>query len=93
MAEVQTYVIYDIEEDKTRNKVAEACKDYGLERVQYSTFLGSLNQNKRGELYLRLFKLLGKKAGKIIILPVCDKDVKQTRSIVNEPDGNEIPQP
>jgi CRISPR-associated endonuclease Cas2 len=32
--------MYDIENDRIRRKVAEDCKDSGLERVQYSVFRG-----------------------------------------------------
>jgi len=84
MEELRTYVLYDIEDDRIRGRIAEACKDYGLTRIQYSAFCGSLNRNRRGELYIRLSEELGEKAGKILILPVCEKDVKEERKIQNE---------
>ena len=40
--ELLTFVIYDIVDDLVRGRVANACKDYGLERIQYSAFCGSL---------------------------------------------------
>ncbi|MFZ5591101.1 MAG: CRISPR-associated endonuclease Cas2 [Bacillota bacterium] len=43
---MKTFVIYDIEEDRVRNKILEACKDYGLEHVQYSAFFGELGHNR-----------------------------------------------
>jgi CRISPR/Cas system-associated endoribonuclease Cas2 len=55
-AELTTLVIYDIEDDNARLRVSEACKDFGLERLQYSCFRGKLSQNKREELYERLRK-------------------------------------
>ena len=45
-------LIYDISHDGVRTKVADACLDYGLERIQYSAFLGSLtrtHQNNSAE--------------------------------------------
>jgi len=51
---VQTLVVYDIASDKLRHRVAEACKDYGLQRIQWSAFLGDLTHNRRTELALRL---------------------------------------
>lgn len=48
MEELRTLIIYDIEDDKIRLKVSEACLDYGLTRIQYSAFLSRLNKNKRG---------------------------------------------
>jgi len=76
-------VIYDVEHDRTRTKVAEACKDYGLSRVQYSAFQGSLSANRIQELYFRLRTTLGVEAGNILIYPICDKDAKQIKEIEN----------
>ena len=55
--ELHTLVIYDVEDDRARTRVAEACKDFGLERIQYSCFRGRLSQNKREELYERMRKI------------------------------------
>jgi CRISPR-associated protein Cas2 len=55
--ELQTLVIYDVEDDRARTRVSEACKDFGLERIQYSCFRGKLSQNKREELYERMRKV------------------------------------
>ena len=50
-------VIYDVEDDWARTQVSEACKDFGLMRVQYSCFRGKLSGNKREELYERFRKI------------------------------------
>jgi len=82
--EVRTFVIYDIVEDKTRTRIADACLDFGLTRVQYSAFAGMLNRNRREELFLRLRNILGDEAGKILMQPVCEKDVVQMLLHENE---------
>jgi CRISPR-associated protein Cas2 len=82
--ELQTYVIYDIENDRIRCRVSEVCKDYGLERIQYSAFFGQLTRNKREELFLKLSKIIKNMAGKIIVQPVCEKDAKEKKIILNE---------
>jgi CRISPR-associated protein Cas2 len=82
MKEGATYLFYDIIDDRIRNKVVKVCKDYGLERIQFSGFQGELNRNRRSELYLRLKQTLGSHAGKILILPVCEKDMKDRREII-----------
>ncbi len=106
--ELSTLVIYDIEDDRARLRVSEACKDFGLERLQYSCFRGILSSNKREELYERLRKIQREwearwrkdfpeahvkpmespvppeddakghwaPAFKIMIQPLCEKDVK-----------------
>jgi CRISPR-associated protein Cas2 len=84
MQEVRTFVIYDIVEDKTRTRIADACLDFGLARVQYSAFAGMLNRNRREELFLRLRNILGDEAGKILLQPVCGKDVVQMLLHENE---------
>lgn len=106
--ELSTLVIYDIEDDRSRLRVSEACKDFGLERLQFSCFRGMLSQNKREELHERLHKIqeewekrwkkdfpdaltrpvdspapppeeakgTWQPAFKIMIQPICEKDIK-----------------
>jgi CRISPR-associated protein Cas2 len=76
--ELRTLVIYDIENDRIRLRISETCLDYGLVRIQFSAFLGSLNRNKREELFLKLSSILDHNAGKILLQPICHKDVKDT---------------
>ena len=80
-----TLVIYDIVDDRLRTRIAETCKDYGLQRIQYSAFLGDLNRNRREELQQRLRRLLGKKEGNIQIYPLCDKDISLRVEIAFKP--------
>jgi len=83
--ELLTFVIYDIVEDLVRGRVANACKDYGLARIQYSAFCGSLDVTRRNELATRLADTLGTEIGKILVLPVCERDVRAKRELVNAP--------
>lgn len=83
--ELLTLVVYDIEDDRIRGRIAGACKDYGLEHIQYSAFCGRLDASRRQELFARLADTLGKEAGKVLVLGVCEKDVQARREIVNEP--------
>ncbi len=86
---MKTLVIYDIPDDKTRNKIGNACKDYGLERIQYSAFLGEINHNRRDELFQRLRRTLGREVGNIQVYPLCDKDIKLKRAIINAGGGGQ----
>ncbi|MFQ5433970.1 MAG: CRISPR-associated endonuclease Cas2 [Anaerolineae bacterium] len=67
-------LIYDISDDQKRTKIADACLDYGLDRIQYSAFAGNISRNHQEELFLKIKMLLGKKPGKIQLIPICDKD-------------------
>ena len=83
MEEYGTVVLYDIPDDRARNRISEACLDYGLERIQFSAFQGKLSRNKREELFLRLQTILEEKPGKILVQPVCEKDLKAARRVEN----------
>jgi CRISPR-associated protein Cas2 len=74
--EVSVVLIYDIEEDRLRTRVADVCMDYGLERIQFSAFFGKLNRNRRQELALKLQNELGDESGRVRIIPVCEQDLK-----------------
>lgn len=76
--------IYDIENDNIRTKIAEACKDFGMKRIQYSAFLGDMNFTRRDELSLRLKRLLGQSPGNIQLIPLCDKDMR-LRKVIDVP--------
>lgn len=62
-------LIYDIEHDGTRSKIADACLDYGLDRVQYSAFLGQLSRNHAEELMQEIHRILGDRRGVIQLIP------------------------
>ena len=74
--EVSVVLLYDIEDDRLRTRIADICMDYGLERIQFSAFFGKLNRNRRQELALKLQNELGDESGRIRIIPVCEQDLK-----------------
>lgn len=80
--EILTYVFYDVEEDKIRNRIGRVCKNYGLERIQFSGFIGYLSRNKREELAIKLRDLLNEGNGKILIQPVCEKDFREYKEYI-----------
>lgn len=84
MEEHTVYLFYDIEDDGIRNKIAETCKDYGLERIQFSGFYGILDKNKREELFLKLSSIINRNAGKLLMIPVCERDIKAKKELIQE---------
>ena len=48
------WVMYDITENKVRNKVVKMLKNKGLMRVQKSIFIGEMNKNQKDELKIFL---------------------------------------
>jgi len=71
------WVIYDISKDKPRKKIADACEGYGLYRVQYSAFLGDVNQNQMDELKLKAEHLINQETDAVYLFPMCEDDFKK----------------
>src|SRR5262245_45229272 len=75
-------LVYDIPGDRKRDKIADVCLDYGLDRIQYSAFLGQLHSTNQAELMAKLKTVLGRKPGNIQLFPLCDSDWAARRVIV-----------
>jgi len=70
-----TLVIYDITEDDLRNDVANACKRYGLVRVQKSAFLGNISSAMRKELIATLNEIIKDTENNIQVYVICRSDL------------------
>lgn len=77
-------LVYDIPDDRKRGKIADACLDYGLDRIQYSAFSGDLLPTHQDELMLKIKKILGKKAGNVQLFPMCQQDWARRKVIMQE---------
>lgn len=77
-------VIYDIPDDRTRVKIADICLDYGLDRIQYSAFLGQLTRGQQREMVKKLRRQLGKREGKILVVPIDANAWRERVEIVQE---------
>jgi CRISPR-associated protein Cas2 len=78
---VQTVLVYDISSDRVRAKVADACLDYGLARIQCSAFFGEISANHLEELLMRVRRLLGKTNAHVEVFPICEKDLRLRRTL------------
>ena len=67
-------LIYDIPDDRARGKIADACLDYGLDRVQFSAFWGDISRNYQEELFQKVTTLLGSQPGNIQLIGICERD-------------------
>lgn len=83
-AQMMCVLVYDIPDDAKRGKVADACLDYGMDRIQYSAFLGNLAATHQDELMMKIKRVLGKFAGNVQLFPVCEKDWGARRCVVIE---------
>lgn len=72
------WVMYDIENDKARTKVAKLCKQAGLYRVQYSVFLGTINKNQKDTLQLKIEELIEEEKDSVYIFPMSKNELQET---------------
>lgn len=72
------WVMYDIENDRARTKIAKYCKQAGLYRVQYSVFLGSVERNQRDTLELQIEEELDEAVDKVYIFPMSRDELNDT---------------
>lgn len=74
-----TWVIYDIVDTKKRTKIAKACKNIGLYRVQKSVFLGNLNKNEIDELAIRCKDIINEDEDSVYVFPMCEDDFRKVK--------------
>jgi len=72
------WVMYDIKKDKSRTKISKACEQMGLERVQYSVFLGTMDSNSKDTLELMIKELIDMKTDSVYIFPMSKDELKET---------------
>ncbi len=70
--------MYDIEDDKVRSKVAKLCKQAGLYRVQYSVFLGTIENNQKDALELQIGELMDVDKDSVYIFPMSKNELRAT---------------
>lgn len=72
------WVMYDIENDKARTKVAKVCKQAGLYRVQFSVFLGTLDKSRKDTLQLQIEELINEESDSVYIFPMSKNELQET---------------
>lgn len=81
-------LIYDIPDDRARQKIADACLDYGLQRIQYSAFSGNLSRAHQRELMTEVKRRLGKNAGNIQLFTFPD-DIWNARRVITQGESHD----
>ena len=76
-------VMYDIVDNSTRTRVSEALLDEGLERIQYSVFLGHAGRVHRQRIMALMRRKLGDQVGVIHIIPLHQDNVSQAEILFN----------
>ena len=73
-----TWVLYDIQNDRARNRVAKICRQAGLYRVQYSCFLGTLDDHELDTLGLQIKPEVNQDTDKVYIFPMSRAELRAT---------------
>ncbi len=72
------WVMYDIKDDRARTKISKACEKAGLNRVQYSVFLGTLEKSFLDELQIRIEELINAEKDSVYIFPMSKNELRET---------------
>lgn len=75
------WVIYDVKQNKTRNRVIKQCIKSGLYRVQKSVFFGNIETADLKPLKLMLKYIIDKEEDSIYIFPMNKKHLDDARFI------------
>jgi len=72
------WVMYDIRNDRVRTRVAKYCKQAGLYRVQFSVFLGTLENTEKDTLELEIEEVIDHDIDSVYIFPMSKNELQQT---------------
>ena len=71
------WVLYDIKNDKARNRISKYCKQAGLYRVQYSVFLGTIENDELDTLQLKIEDEIDSENDSVYVFPMNKSELKQ----------------
>lgn len=83
-------ISYDIENTPLRSRISKMLQRWGLHRVQYSVFLGSIDKEKMPNLWNKLNQFSNHKswaaADSILLIPIHRGQVKSIKVLGSWPD-------
>ncbi len=82
------WVVYDISENKRRNRIVRICLNKGLYRVQKSVFLGNLNANERDSLALECEAEIDLEIDSLYVFPMDDESFRKVKMLGQAFDRN-----
>jgi len=84
---MQTILVYDVPGDGLRTRIAAIRLDYGLHRIQYSTFMGPMSRNRQEEVFQKISRRVGKREANVQLFTLCEKDVLMRRQLIVSAEG------
>jgi len=80
------YIVYDIKDDSIRTYLARRLAYYGLRRIQYSVFNGTVSLNDKNEILKEIKEMKLGEDDKIHVIDLCDSCRKEVVIIGKMPD-------
>lgn len=77
-------LLYDIPNDRIRQRVADACLDFGLTRIQYSAYLGELSSTYSRALFTEIDERIRGYAATVHLFPLHDQSWQGRRMLLRE---------
>jgi len=77
MSKILAWIMYDIVENKIRNRIAKQCKKCGLIRVQKSIFLGKMDTNRFDELAEFCIDEIDEETDSVYLFPFSQEDFRR----------------
>lgn len=70
-------VVYDISDDKVRNKIVKKCKEVGLYRIQKSIFLGEVSKEDVFVLEKFIDDKIDKETDSVYLININKKEINE----------------
>ncbi len=74
---MMTWFIYDITDDRNRNRLIKIAQKHGLYRVQKSVFLGNIEKDEIDQIIRESKKVIDLQEDSVYIFPICEADYKK----------------
>lgn len=74
-------IVYDVEEDAVRRKLANMLLDMGGERIQYSAFKIELERAELAALMENIRKAVGSGKARVTAIPICRRDLNKVKTV------------
>lgn len=75
---MMTWFIYDITDDRNRNRLIKIAQKHGLYRVQKSVFLGNIEKDEIDQIIRESKKVIDLQEDSVYIFPICEADYKKS---------------
>jgi CRISPR-associated protein Cas2 len=66
---MRAWIVYDITQNRRRQRIVRACRDFGLIRAQKSVFVGIVDDSRLESFFARLRSEMDENEDSVFVLP------------------------